>query len=87
MHHADATLTLTVAARAGYGASLVTHLPALVVARNDAAIDAILAAYREAQGNSSRAARVLGVSRRTLLRWVARLNLRDAIDRLRQDYP
>ncbi len=66
---------------------LVSHLPALVVARNDAAIDAILAAYREAEGNSSRAARVLGVSRRTLLRWVARLNLRDAIDRLRQDYP
>jgi transcriptional regulator of acetoin/glycerol metabolism len=36
----------------------------------------VIAAYRAESWNSTRAAERLGVSRRTLLRWVARYDLR-----------
>lgn len=38
--------------------------------------DAVIAAYRATNWNSTHAAERLGVSRRTLLRWVARYDLR-----------
>lgn len=43
----------------------------------------ILAAYRAANWNTTRAAEHLGVSRRTLLRWVHRHDLRKEIEKQR----
>lgn len=45
----------------------------------------ILAAYRAENGNSTRAAERLGVSRRTLLRWVERYDLRAQVQAARNE--
>lgn len=45
----------------------------------------ILAAYRKADWNTTHAAERLGVSRRTLLRWVVRYGLREDLDQSRQE--
>ena len=46
---------------------------------------ALVIAYRGTRGNSSAVARMLGVHHATLLRWVARLNLGDEIERVRME--
>jgi transcriptional regulator of acetoin/glycerol metabolism len=49
--------------------------------------DAVIAAYRATNWNSTYAAARLGVSRRTLLRWVARYRLRTFLDKERNRTP
>ncbi len=44
----------------------------------------ILAAYHICEWNTTRTARWLGIHRRTLMRWVIRLNLRKEIERERE---
>lgn len=44
----------------------------------------ILAAYREVGGLAEPAAMNLGVTKRTLNRWIALLNLRNSVDRIRK---
>jgi transcriptional regulator of acetoin/glycerol metabolism len=46
--------------------------------------DAVIAAYRAENWNSTYAAARLGVSRRTLLRWVVRYRLRTMIEKERR---
>jgi transcriptional regulator of acetoin/glycerol metabolism len=47
----------------------------------------ILAAYRQANWNTTHAASHLGICRRTLLRWVSRYRLRTLIDKERKACP
>ena len=46
--------------------------------------DAVIAAYRATNWKPTHAAERLGVSRRTLLRWVARYDLRQLLERNRK---
>lgn len=61
---------------------MLTQLLALVMTDPDAATRAILQAVTEAQGDRSLAAERLGVSHRTLLRLIGRLDLWRVLDAL-----
>lgn len=49
----------------------------------DDASTRIMDAYRQTDGNTTHAAELLGVNRATLKRWVAKLSLRKAVEKLR----
>ena len=58
----------------------ITQLAALAAIDPERAVLAILDALEQGEGRRDRAARVLGVSQRTLYRWIGQLDAWDRID-------
>lgn len=61
-----------------------TMISVLIHEAPETAVEAILKAHRKTKGNTVHAARELGVSHRTLRRWIVQLGCQAKIDELRE---